>query len=152
MVDWQSESDLDSIRNSCDVFIEICNVSCWLSKCFQMAPPTAPDWYESIVWVLGPFRGLSKASKPKFICKRYFDYFDLIWPPCQPNFLNYKTWSGEIIFSIMASNRRRGWQNFEKINWRGACRDSFSRNFDIIWFFDYLMIIVISFTLADKKH
>ena len=24
-----------------------------------------------------------------------------------------KTWSGEIMFSIMAHNRRRGWQNFE---------------------------------------
>ena len=26
MVDWQSESDLDSIRNSCDVFLQKCHV------------------------------------------------------------------------------------------------------------------------------
>ena len=26
----------------------------------------------------------------------------------------YKTWSGEIMFSIMAQNRPRGWQNFER--------------------------------------
>ena len=29
------------------------------------------------------------------------------------------------MFSILAQNRRRGWQNFEKKNWRGASRDSF---------------------------
>ena len=41
----------------------------------------------------------------------------------------YKTWSGEIMFSIMAQNRRRGRQNFEKKNWRGASRDSFFSKF-----------------------
>ena len=33
------------------------------------------------------------------------------------------------MFSIMAQNRRRGWQNFEKKNWRGASRDSFFSKF-----------------------
>ena len=31
----------------------------------------------------------------------------------------YKILSGEIMFSILAQNRRRGWQNSEKKNWRG---------------------------------
>ena len=35
------------------------------------------------------------------------------------------------MFSIMAQNRRRGWQNFEKKNWQGASRDSFFSKFKI---------------------
>ena len=29
------------------------------------------------------------------------------------------------MFSILAQNWRRGWQNFEEKNWRGVSRDSF---------------------------
>ena len=44
----------------------------------------------------------------------------LVFLPCvrilwvlAPKHCQYKTWSGEIMFSIMAQNWLRGWQNFE---------------------------------------
>ena len=33
------------------------------------------------------------------------------------------------MFSILAQNRRQGWQNFERKNWRGVSRDSFFSKF-----------------------
>ena len=72
---------------------------------------TTPSWFEEAVKTLPSPLSHEDNFRPLFYSFRYFIYCCI--------YISIKTWSGEVTFSIVAQYQRRGWQDFEKKNWRG---------------------------------